>query len=74
MATGYRFFLGAYRFTWFGALFNATGPSLAKVIYAYFDRISKEQMKTVTDCKCPISPEHMKTLLKDGEFQMKFSF
>ena len=42
---GYRLFFvggGAYRFTWFGAVFNTTGPSLTKVVYAYFDRISHD--------------------------------
>ena len=30
-------------FTWFRALLNTNGPSLAKVAYAYFDRISYKQ-------------------------------
>ena len=40
MVTSYRFFGGPYRFTWFGAFFNTIGPSLTKVVYAYFDRSS----------------------------------
>ena len=74
MVTGYRSFWGAYRFTWFGALFNTTGASLAKVVYAYFDRISYEQIKTVTACKCLISPEYVTTLFESAKFHMKFSF
>ena len=74
MVTGYRFFLGAYRFTWFGALFNTTGLSLAKVLYAYFDRISYEHTENVTACKCLVSPEHMKTLLESAKFHVTFSF
>ena len=31
------FWGGPYRFTWFGAFFNTSGPSLTKVVYAYFD-------------------------------------
>ena len=31
------FWGGPYRFTWFGAFFNTIGPSLTKVVYAYFD-------------------------------------
>ena len=37
MVTSYRFLGGPYRFTWFGAFFNTIGPSLTKVVYAYFD-------------------------------------
>ena len=36
------FWGGPYRFTWFGAFFNTIGPSLTKVVYAYFDGSSSE--------------------------------
>ena len=58
MVTGYRLFGGLFALHGLAHFLNPTGPSLTKVVYAYFDRIS-------CTIKGPLYRSRAETLYRD---------